>query len=238
MEEEKIVLNCLRCYAQLRIPEEKHITANCPYCRESFEANNGVFLNSFGIKFKTKFATFWQRLLARIIDVIVSSIIFGIFYLFIQSQIDILNDYKYQNVESFLGMCFYFLMYYPILESLGGTVGKKIIGIKSVLKSTLQTPTILETYIRSLFLISPLAITFYILLRPPFEGDNVTFNYIIITLSVFLLFVNLFVSPLAMLWSKTSQGWHDKKSDIIVVKNVKEIDLVLNRRNQTNYTFS
>jgi uncharacterized RDD family membrane protein YckC len=137
------------------------------------------------------FASFGQRLIARIIDVIIVAIISEFIFVVFFSEYFISSRMIDQQRRGISILVFYFL-YQPLLESAGGTFGKKIIGFKTINISTGQAPSILNSYGRSL-----------------------------INLMYFMLFViPAMLSGLAVLWSKKKQTWHDSSSNIIVVKNI------------------
>jgi uncharacterized RDD family membrane protein YckC len=239
--EGKIAHVCLRCSHAVLIPDDKSITGSCPECNEGFETVNGVLTHSYGLNYTTKLASFRQRLFARMIDGFLSSIIFGTIYFIVVSLFDSQTSTDIDNLESILGLSFFLLIYYPILDSLGGTVGKKIMGIKSVLKYNLDTPGKSDTYRRSYFLAYPFIVPMVIYKG----GFDWLLNWLgsqlqgpLLVLAISICMINLFISPLAMLWSKTNQGFHDKYSDIIVIQNVKETEELLDKSKKEHYTFN
>ncbi|MBF8962994.1 RDD family protein [Pontibacter sp. FD36] len=215
---DKKVVRCFGCNDGLRIPSDKHIIATCPNCKEKFEAKNGVIINSSRGTLNQKYATFWQRVGARVIDVVISSLVFFILFYNAISELDEAYVYRFEQAQNFLGMCFFFLIYYPILEYNGGTIGKQIIGIKPVLIESRTNPTIIDTYKRSLFLIAPMLIGVFVLLLQPFSNEVKELNYAAALLFMLLSSVTLLIGPLTMVWSKNNQGWHDMFSKIVVVK--------------------
>ena len=84
------------------------------------------------------FATWGKRALARLIDVTI---------IYVLSEV--ISGNKVQ-VFAILGTFLFYFVYYPILESTGGTIGKRIIGIKTVLIISKKSPNILTSYFRSI----------------------------------------------------------------------------------------
>jgi uncharacterized RDD family membrane protein YckC len=140
-----------------------------------------------------KFASFGQRVLARVIDVIivfsVARLLASIFvFTFIldsnefefypEREIrDIFSRYIFSFSHAFRGLIFCFI-YQPILEARGGTLGKKLVGLRTINLNTGKAPSIGNSYARSAFL-----------------------------------------SGLAVLWSNKKQTWHDSLTNIAVVSD-------------------
>lgn len=146
------------------------------------------------------YATFWQRLVSRFIDVLIIAL-FGIILVS-------LGIFKKDDLDIIVLFTFYFF-YYPILECYGGTIGKKAMGIKPLKIKTGNNPSILSCYIRSIFLILPMLLLVVVIITPLKQ-----FLYIFAGIFGFMLFL----IPLPMLWTKKKQGLHDLISGIIVVK--------------------
>lgn len=86
-----------------------------------------------------QYATFFQRVIARIIDMaIIIGIAKGVSYLafnFIQQDTPETAEYIIDGLNQALpafAIMLWVTLYSPIMESTGGTVGKRIIGIKMV----------------------------------------------------------------------------------------------------------
>lgn len=156
-------------------------------------------------------ATFGERLIARFID----SIILGTLGFLLVSTF-------FLHSESFIGAYFLIvqLIYYPIFECNGGTIGKRVIGIRPANMNNGETPNFNSTFKRALFVVSPIFIGGILLALFFFIDSNYKNAFILIQIfEGAIIFFALFISPLAVSWTKLNQGWHDWFSDIIVVKN-------------------
>ncbi len=142
-----------------------------------------------------KFASFGQRALARIIDVIIvgviMNILFVIFVSLLQIEITSSEQAKASEILSGFSTLFYFFLYQPILETRGGTFGKKIIGLRTINLDTSKEPTYTNSYKRS-------ALYFVFIIG---------------------LGIPAILSCLAVLWNKNKQAWHDSMTNIAVVRN-------------------
>ncbi len=135
-----------------------------------------------------KFASFGQRLLARLIDSIIVGLIAGVLaFIFGSNAPD--PEQAIDALDRALGMLIFCFIYQPILETKGGTWGKKIVGLRTINLNTVKAPTIGNSYGRS-------ALYF---------------------LFILLLVIPAFLSVLAVLWTKKKQTWHDSLTNIAVV---------------------
>lgn len=157
-----------------------------------------------------KFATFFDRLIARLIDV---TIVFSISWMIYSSKSNTSNEF-YQNPTSSYGSFFFFLFYYPILEATGGTIGKRLLSIRSVSSKTLKTISIGQAYKRSLFLSWPIWVMAGVLILGV-NGGYTPVNTTIFLSALFVIFG--IVGPLAVLWSAKKQGWHDSWANTYVI---------------------
>ncbi len=135
-----------------------------------------------------KFASFGQRLLARLIDVIIVGLIAGVLAFILGSNAPD-PERAIDGLARGLGMLIFCFIYQPILETTGGTWGKKIVGLRTINLNTGKAPTIGNSYGRS-------ALYF---------------------LFILLLVIPAFLSGLAVLWTKKKQTWHDSSTNIAVV---------------------
>jgi uncharacterized RDD family membrane protein YckC len=146
------------------------------------------------------YATFWQRAAARIID---TAIIAGIVWFIQYWAIDFIRSDQNQN-EAFIllrvkqampafGLIIWFLLYSPILESLGGTVGKRILRIQLVDEKTMSVPAFRLCSARS-------------------------WLYMVF---VVLLILPAIASCLAVFISPKKQTWHDQIVNVICIQKPK-----------------
>lgn len=133
-----------------------------------------------------QFASFGQRLLARFID--------GILVAIASTFLAYLIGKDPGSIDTFArggGPWLFFWLYQPILEASGGTIGKRLVGIRPINLSTGTTPSLSNCYGRSLF-------SFLLLI---------------------LLVLPAFIGCLAVLWNRNKQAWHDSVSNIGVIKD-------------------
>lgn len=165
-----------------------------------------------------KFASFWKRLIARIIDTLINTLL-----VIILSKIIIIPADGKKVLALFLFL--FYLFYYPIMEANGVTIGKRIMNIKSVSSKSLLNISLKQAYKRSLFFIWSflvlifLGVIFGVLNRI----SDINANNDLITLAIIIFLVLIFLlssilGPLALLWSKKKQGWHDQWSDTYVIE--------------------
>jgi len=91
-----------------------------------------------------KFASFGQRLLARFIDVLITSAIGILLAIIIGSSSP--NSIEAASTLSMFIFCF---IYQPILEATGGTWGKKIVDLRTINLNTGKAPTFMDSFGRS-----------------------------------------------------------------------------------------
>lgn len=91
-----------------------------------------------------KFASFGQRLLARFIDVLITSTT-GVLLAFVIGS----GSPNSMQAAPVLGMFLFCFIYQPILEATGGTWGKKMVGLRTINLYTGKAPTFMNSYGRS-----------------------------------------------------------------------------------------
>lgn len=164
---------------------------------------------------EVKFASFGQRTLARIIDVLIIGIIAGVLGFMIGSNINIQTMPKQESIKALsqlFGIILFWFIYQPIFETKGGTIGKKIVGLKTISLNTYQEPNLLNSYGRSL--IVPL-----IMLLPIIASFAAYyFSHGIIIIFFLIAFVLVGLDHLAPLRSAKKQTWHDKAANIAVIE--------------------
>jgi uncharacterized RDD family membrane protein YckC len=155
------------------------------------------FLREADLETKGKYASFWLRVVARLVDTaIVLAVAYAIYYSFvgvIREDNTINADYIINNLKQAvpaLALMIWVLVYSPIMEATGGTIGKRIVGIKLVDEKTLQTPD---------------------------------FRYCMARTWVYLVLVVLAVIPaviacLAVFVSPKRQAWHDRLTGMVAIK--------------------
>ncbi len=145
------------------------------------------------------YASFGQRLTARLVDsaivLIAAFVIQQIFIVLIKSDNTYNVEYILRNLDQAVpgfAIILWVLIYSPILENFGGTVGKRLVGIKLVDVKTLQ----------------PSAFRFYF---------GRTWLYLVM---VVVAVVPAIVSGLAVLFSDKKQAWHDQLTGMVcIIKN-------------------
>lgn len=144
-----------------------------------------------------EFASFFQRVISRLVD---TAIILGITYsiqyvafYFIQKDNIYNADYIEHGLSQAapaLAIMIWVLLYSPIMESTGGTIGKRLMGIKLVDENSLQVPPFRNFIVR-------------------------TWIYLVfIILAVF----PAILSCLAYFVSDKKQTWHDKFGGVICIR--------------------
>jgi len=142
-------------------------------------------------------ATFLQRAIARTVD---TAIVFGfgyaaqlLFIEFVKKDNEFNIDFLVKSVEQAMpafALMFWVLIYSPVMESTGGTLGKRLMRIRLVDLRTRETPAFRMCTARS-------------------------WIYLVF---VVLLFVPAIISCLAFFVSDYHQTWHDKLTNMICVK--------------------
>ena len=181
-------------------------------------------------EFDFKIATFGQRLIARIIDLLI--ILMFTFVIIVIFKIVETNQNNGFETILMLNILFYRFIYYPIMEYKGGTFGKRIIGIRT--NDTLRNKklTIWNSYKRAIFQGWALLLVLIIAI---FDGVLFIDFQITINFLGVLTFVFIFISPFSMLWNKDKKTWYDQWADTIVVsRKIKESKLGSNITIQSN----
>lgn len=163
---------------------------------------------------ENRFASFGQRLLARLLDVVIVTVIpaIAIASLFFDD-----SQSLSQNPLSGILFLVFWLLYYPLMECSGGTLGKRIVGIQSISLKTRKPIGIGKAYKRSLIQVWPLLLM-GIAFAMSFEYQIEMRSTITFLLVCYILFA---LTPLAMLWTKDKQGYHDLWTGTHVIRKPK-----------------
>lgn len=167
---------------------------------------------------KIKSATFGQRFVARLIDMV---LIYAVSYLFgIILDEGIAGDIE--NPAGVLLFPIFYLLYYPILERKGGTFGKQMAEIKTLQNDSLENITYGQAYYRSFILSCPLWFVVFILILVEIMHKNMGDPTISLLVMIFVILsmVTLIIPPMAVLWTKQQQGYHDIWTKTRVVKQI------------------
>lgn len=171
---------------------------------------------------EVKFASFGQRTLARIIDVLIIGIIAGVLGFMIGSNINIQTMPKQEAIKALsqlFGIILFWFIYQPILETKGGTIGKKIVGLKTISLKTYQEPNLLNSYGRSLIVPLMMLLPIIMMLLLIIGSFTAYFlSYGIIIIFFLIAFVLVALDHLAPLRSQKKQTWHDKAANIAVIE--------------------
>ena len=159
-----------------------------------------------------RYANFGERFLARLIDVVLVTVIPAICI----TQILKVEDPQSLFMNGLNGILYlvFWLVYYPIMECTGGTVGKRIVGIQSVSLQWQKPISAGMAYMRSLIQIWPtllMGIAFYVSFRYRIEMRS-TMTFLTVCCILFM------ITPIAMLWTKERQGYHDLWTGTHVIK--------------------
>jgi uncharacterized RDD family membrane protein YckC len=143
-----------------------------------------------------QYASFVQRLIARLID---TAIVLSLSFIIQQSAVSFIKSDNLYNVEFILrsldqavpalAIMIWVLVYSPVMESTGGTLGKRIVGIQLLSEQTLQVPAFRFCFGR-------------------------TWLYLVF---IVLALIPSIVSGLAVLFSDKKQAWHDKMTGMVCV---------------------
>lgn len=176
---------------------------------------------------KSIYANFSDRLIARIIDQILITLV-AYLILSINMQLEKIDTPQRFSVVFLVGLLIYHIIYSPIMESLGGTFGKKIARTQTIDILNGKAPSIGQTIKRTAFIIVPMFLI--LILTTKISNAMLNNSYLDnqghisrtsnsgVTFISFIVF-SIYILPfLAMLWSPTKQCWHDKFSKIAVIK--------------------
>lgn len=193
--------------------------------------------------------TFFERLAAYIVDMIVVGLILSLIFLglgnntskteklmgeldtklveqtitpeeYLEEYQELLYDYQKENVlETGVSLALT-IAYYVVFQYMnkGQTLGKKLLNIKVVDKTTEKPISILKGLLRSFLIMSILSGILGIIFLYIFNKDTYFMSY-----SIFLFIEGIFVitSILFMLYKKDGRGLHDMMANTIVVKDKK-----------------
>lgn len=150
---------------------------------------------------------FFLRVGARLIDGIILFIGFAIVAQVFFQGADIIESAKSWSV------LFFFFVYYPILESQGGTLGKRFLDIQTVDTTSQENITLFTAYKRSLIQSWGLIFSVGILLFLPFLPMTYFGVIIIFVLSIIIL-------PLLSYFDNNNQSLYDKWTNSSVIKKI------------------
>ena len=167
-----------------------------------------------------KYASFFQRTIARLVDMaIVTALAMGIAYLafnFIRKDTPQEATYIIDGLKQALpafGIMLWVLLYSPIMESTGGTVGKRIMGIKMVSDVTIYKKTSVTRFGgQEIFSYD----------SSSHKNKNPRFLNCFFRAWVYLVFIMLLVLPaiascLFVLFNDKKMAFHDKMFNMICV---------------------
>ncbi|MCW3108688.1 MAG: hypothetical protein JWQ09_3194 [Segetibacter sp.] len=156
-------------------------------------------LQKTAVENKKMYASFLQRLISRVLD-------FGILSCLLY-LLSALYQPLWQDGKSLVFFSFY-LLYYPIMEMMGGTAGKKIVGIKTVRLSGHLRISFRQSILRTLMQLAPLFLIFIFKLT----------GIYLLEYGILLLAAAMIFSYLLPLWTDKRQTLHDIVGKAVVVK--------------------
>lgn len=175
-------------------------------------------------EYAPNYATFFQRAIARTVD---TALMFGLAYGFqklmmgfIISDNNINLGFVIDSVKEAtpaFALMIYSMIYSPIMEATGGTVGKRLVRIKLVEAGKPNMAPFRNYMSRSVIylLFVVLSAPFLMTLETLFKEPTLTH---ILTSAIAICFAPSFVSCLAFFISNHHQTWHDKISNVMCVK--------------------
>jgi uncharacterized RDD family membrane protein YckC len=143
------------------------------------------------------YANFWLRTAARLVDTaLMVSVAYAIYYSFVGMilQDNPINGQlivdRLEDAVPALSLMIWVLVYSPVMEATGGTLGKRLVGIRLVDEKTLETPAFRYCMAR-------------------------TWVYLVLFV---LAVVPSVIACLAVWVTPKRQAWHDKLSGMVVIK--------------------
>lgn len=137
-----------------------------------------------------KYASFSDRLSAIMVDYFIICFLSLIVYHLGQFNEELVEV----SIKEFVflsSILFYRLLYSPIMESTGGTMGKRMYKLQVVSIHSLKPPNFFQTFVRSNFFIGS-ALIIYLILKNVVEIDILyffSFPLLLMTMSPFFIFV-------------------------------------------------
>lgn len=235
---EKIKLAAIKCrYCHSDLSENGAIEFSLNKQSKKTEKSSGSMLMRMYVKLYVyyycydgnstpKYAGFWRRLAARVLDgIFISTLILAYRYIDIKSghvpsSIDFLSLYSNSRPNIFLvsfGLGFAYEAFF--IYRYGATLGRKIVGIKVVSFFDESKPSLMAIFIRQIFpllaiILFPLLNLLLLLILAPIELNE---KYLFFALSLMIL---AFMSAYLMqIYTKNRQTLFDKISKTIVLKN-------------------
>jgi len=160
-----------------------------------------------------QYANFFQRAAARIIDLLLFSLLYWIL-----SNVMKLEDHQ-NSIISVLLLLVFWLLYYPIFESMKGTLGKIIMEIYPVNDVSLNPQSVGRAYKKAFLQLAPLLISSAIFGLGDILGYQPNYSAKFITLISILFYL---ADPLFMFFTVKKQTLHDILSETIVIKSVSQ----------------
>lgn len=155
------------------------------------------FIKEADMEVRGMYANFWLRTIARLVDTaLMVAVAYSIYYScvgFILRDNPVNGQLIVDRLEDAvpaLALMIWVLMYSPLMEATGGTVGKRLVGIRLVDEKTLKTPDFRYCMAR-------------------------TWVYLVLFV---LAVIPSVISCLAVWVTPKRQTWHDKLSGMVVIK--------------------
>ena len=175
-------------------------------------------------EYMPRYATFLQRVIARIVDTLV---VVGAAYGLKQMLMGFIISDNNQNLGYVLdsidqatpaiALMFYSMLYSPIMESTGGSLGKRIVRIKLVAVGKPYLAPFRNYMARSVIYLLFVVLSAPFLLRLEKLNSDPSISNIVYA-CITICFAPGFLSCLAFFISDHKQTWHDKISNVMCVK--------------------
>ena len=187
-----------------------------------------TLLNRISIEAEAEYtpqlATFLQRAIARTVDTIivlaaaygVQNILTGFILKDNTQNLGFILESVKQATPAF-GLMIYSLLYSPLLEATGGTLGKRLVRIKLVENGKPQLAPFRNYMARSvIYLIFFVLSAPFLMCLETVSKEPTTWNFT--KTFIALLFAPGFLSCMAFFISNNKQTWHDKIANVMCVK--------------------
>lgn len=160
-----------------------------------------------------KKATTVQRVFSRLIDITIFTLIGWMIYKMRFLRGEIPSNFL-GELNGFLTMVYLFL-YYPLMESIGGTIGKQLTGIKTVSVVNKGEPTILQGYKKAIIITLPMLLCVVIMVL--LLSFGISWAIALEVLAILSMIQGLWGAILPFIISKSGLRFHDNFAKVDVI---------------------
>lgn len=161
------------------------------------------------------FPSYWDRILSRVFDNIIFVAVGYVLSRYYTSPDSDEYQSKISEISVFLFAVRWFV-YYPLMEANGGTIGKRLQGLKTISTRQNKPANFIQGYAKVLKFMWPLFISVPLAIVLGYNGLDTLEIWVIAVPSVYCVYI-FYAIPGSV--DANNQGKHDKAAQLMVIKS-------------------